>query len=277
MPTLAEVAARDRFDGRLWLYYVARYTDDDVLRVLVEKADRILCPTERMRAHVLEAAPHTPDKTLTMPPMIPRVEPAELPESGETPRLVYAGTVSRAYRFFETVAMLRRLRRRYPRAELHLAFGKHGTARLHVLFRLRVALVIRLTPGVVNHGPLPREEVHELVRRSHVAISLRDARLEDHQDCLSSKVVEYWATGRPVLLTRMPIYEEILGADYPLFVDDGTDPEPVLSAALSDQGVLRDAATTCLEASRPFGFDSVAGRLAPLVEQAAGAGVHGAS
>ncbi len=123
VPTLAEVAARDRFDGRLWLYYVARYTDDDVLRVLVrEEADRILCPTERMRAHVLEAAPHTPDKTLTMPPMIPRVEPAELPESGETPQLhVYAGTVSRAYRFFETVAMLRRLRRRYPRAELAAA------------------------------------------------------------------------------------------------------------------------------------------------------------
>ena len=49
VPTLAEVTRRSRFDGRMWLYYVARYTPDDVLRQLVEKAHRILCPSERMK------------------------------------------------------------------------------------------------------------------------------------------------------------------------------------------------------------------------------------
>ena len=272
VPTLAEVTRRSRFDGRMWLYYVARYTPDDVLRQLVEKAHRILCPSERMRQHVLEVAPHARARTFTMPPMIPAVEPAAGPprRDGDAPQLVYAGTITREYRFFETVEMFRRLRKRYGKAKLHMAVGKVGLTSKPRRFRLRSAVTLRLTRGLVRHGSVQRARVHELVRQSDVAISLRDASIEDHRDCISSKVLEYCAARRPVLLTRIPIYEGLLGADYPLFVDDGQDPEPIVAAALADPAGLERAAATCFEASRPYTFDRIAERMAPHLEELVG-------
>jgi glycosyltransferase involved in cell wall biosynthesis len=273
VPTLDEVARRTRFDGRLWLYFVARYTTDEVLGVLAGKAHRILCPTERMRQHVLATVPDSSELALTMPPMIPAIEPASASPGGhgDAPQLLYAGTITREYRFYETVEMFRRLRKRYPRARLHMAVGKVGLTARRRRFRLRAALKLRLTRGLVRHGSVPREQVHELTRRSDVAISLRDAHIQDHRDCISSKVLEYCAARRPVLLTRIPIYEEMLGADYPLFADDESDPEPVVAAALADPATLERAAAACFEASRPYTFARVAEGIAPHLEDAVAA------
>ena len=41
----------------------------------------------------------------------------------------------------------------------------------------------------------------------------------DHSVELSTKLLEYGRMGKPILLRRTKLHEEVLGKDYPMFVD----------------------------------------------------------
>ena len=57
-----------------------------------------------------------------------------------------------------------------------------------------------------------------------VALSVRHPMMDKE---LATKVLEYGAAGCAVILNRTALYEELLGADYPLFA---TDPGEILAA-----------------------------------------------
>jgi glycosyltransferase involved in cell wall biosynthesis len=82
---------------------------------------------------------------------------------------------------------------------------------------------------------------------------------------IATKVLEYGAAGCAVVLNRTALYEDMLGADYPLFA---TDPGEILAALkqLAKHSDLRDeAAKRCAAAARQFTYQRVAEQLEEAV------------
>ena len=78
---------------------------------------------------------------------------------------------------------------------------------------------------------------------------------------LSTKVLEYGAAGCPVLLNRTPLYEEQLGADYPLFATDPGEAVEALSRLARDPGLRAALAKRCEQAAASFTFEKAAALL----------------
>jgi glycosyltransferase involved in cell wall biosynthesis len=85
-------------------------------------------------------------------------------------------------------------------------------------------------------------------------------------------VLEYGAAGCAVLLNRTPLYEDLLGPDYPLFANDPDAALAALLRARDDPGLREQAAARCEAAARAFTFERVAIDLEPHLRRVAGGG-----
>jgi glycosyltransferase involved in cell wall biosynthesis len=82
---------------------------------------------------------------------------------------------------------------------------------------------------------------------------------------LSTKVLEYGAAGCAVVLNRTPLYEELLGADYPLYASGGDDALAALQRVWEDPEIRELAAERCRAAAESFTFERVAASLEPYL------------
>ena len=96
-----------------------------------------------------------------------------------------------------------------------------------------------------------------------VALSVRHPRMI-HSRELSTKVLEYGAAGCAVVLNRTPLYEELLGADYPLFVEEPLDALDASAEPGAGAGDRSAAAERCERASRQYSFEQVAAGWSPI-------------
>lgn len=262
----------EAFAGRLWVYYlppsVGRLGTTDVaeLRQLANSCRYILCQTEQIRVLLEGAVPELSAKLILLPPMVPEIEKRpEKRHTGRGRRFVYVGKFSASYRFLEMVQLFEELRAELPELELHVAGDKIHNPSESPEFEQAVMSALEETPGLVWHGGISRQEVPDLLLQSDIALSLRDAEL-DRSIELSTKVLEYGATGVPVLLNRTPLYEELLGVDYPMFVDGVDQAHGILRTALLDGDLRRRASEICRTASEAFTLSQTWQCLQPFVE-----------
>lgn len=266
---VSEVACvRGAFAGRLWAYHLPAKDrvpggDVDHLRRLAGGAERIVCQTEAIRTLVEAAIPEQADKLVLLPPMIPPfAERSGRGERNEGIRLVYAGKIAPEYYFLEMTQILRRLRRSHPAAELHVVGDKIHDPPDDPGFRPAAEAALAETENLVWHGGVSRAQVQELLRDADVALSIRDPIMDNE---LATKVLEYGAAGCAVLLNRTPLYEELLGADYPLFATDPGEAVNALSNLASDPELRASVAERCQRAARRFTFENAAGVLEPIL------------
>jgi glycosyltransferase involved in cell wall biosynthesis len=262
-------ASRSAFPGRLWVYYLPPHefapgAQVDHLRLIAEAADRVLCQTEPIRDMAAAIVPDQAAKLTLLPPMIP--EPIPTGEEGtrargERPlRLLYAGKFAPEYYFLEMIATFERLRRAHPDAELHLVGDKIHDPRDDPAFKPAAEAALAETEGVIWHGGVARERVPELLAEADVALSIRHPMMDKE---LATKVLEYGAAGCAVLLNRTPLYERLLGADYPLFATDPGEALAVLQRVADDPGLRESAAERCASAAALHTFERVAAGLEP--------------
>jgi hypothetical protein len=64
-----------------------------------------------------------------------------------------------------------------------------------------------------------------------------------------------------VVLNRTPLYEALLGSDYPLFATDPGEILAVLKQTAKDSDLREEAANRCVEAARGYTFQRVAEQL----------------
>jgi glycosyltransferase involved in cell wall biosynthesis len=260
---LAAAAERDSFDGRLWPYAMTgRGMPDETLRTLAERSDRVLCQTEAVAEELREIAPEVGRRLLVLPPMIPDFDPPPARNGRRGPlRLVYSGKLAPEYCWLETVEAFRRLREAEPGAELHVLGDKvHRPPELPD-FHAEATRSLRETEGLRWHGAVPRDVVHGLLAECDLALSIRDPGVEAARE-ISTKVLEYGAAGLPVVLNRAPAYEDLLGEDYPLFIDGPGNAAELLAGPARDLETRATAAAACHTASREFTFSRVGARLA---------------
>ncbi|EGO5074369.1 glycosyltransferase family 4 protein, partial [Enterococcus faecalis] len=84
----------------------------------------------------------------------------------------------------------------------------------------RIKNKLNLLENVDWVGAVSRESAQDIIKNSDVGIAWRSADLDnDNSVELSCKLLEYGRLGKPTLVRRTKMHEEILGEDYPLFVD----------------------------------------------------------
>lgn len=263
-----EACRRGAFRGRLWVYYLPPHQyrpgeEVEHLRLLASRAERILCQTEPIRALAEAAAPEHTAKVMLLPPMIPPAPKRRPPSRRDGPlRLLYAGKFAPEYYFLEMVQTFRRLRRRYPEAEFHLIGDKVHDPRDDPGFKPKAQAALEATEGLIWHGGVSRERVGQLLREADVALSIRHPMMDRE---LATKVLEYGAAGCPVILNRTPLYEELLGSDYPMFATDPGEALATLQRLAKDPALAQEAAERCQRAADSFTFDRVAAKLEPYL------------
>jgi glycosyltransferase involved in cell wall biosynthesis len=154
--------------------------------------------------------------------------------------------------------------------EFHVAGDKIMPHPDDPAYQKRLAETLDSTPGVVWHGSLSREATMAMLAEGGVALNLWDYRYGPRMNDLvvSTKLLDYAAVGIPIVLTRTSAQEDILGRDYPLFVDEVDEALPVLRRVLADPAVYRAAAERTYAASRRFTTEAIHELIAPALAEA---------
>lgn len=166
-----------------------------VERDALSRADAISVTTPETAARYAAAFPESARKLHVIPPLL------SIPEAGaETPlfaqdgvvRFVYVGTLYRGLRepqFMLDLFELLCARGPGVRRELHLFGDAHAFAELLAERQRSLGAALRV------HGTVPRETVARAVRGADVLVNIGNAT----RDQIPSKVVEYAASGKPIL------------------------------------------------------------------------------
>ncbi|MBC1210029.1 glycosyltransferase family 4 protein [Listeria booriae] len=115
-------------------------------------------------------------------------------------------------------------------------------------------------------GAVSRAESQAYIAASDIGISWRSESIDNDASVeLSTKLLEYARLGKPVLLRRTKMHEQLLGKDYALFVDTEEEFLTKAQVALSDSAVYKRAAKAVYRASQNFTLEASYNRLKELL------------
>lgn len=269
-------AASPRLRGRLWTYLTdipqsPLDMDDeerDRLAAIASASRWMLCQTEELRSLIEASVPGVGGRCVIWSPIVPApvVTIPARPQPGQPLRLVYTGKFAPLWNTLEMTRLPALLAEQGIDAEVHMVGDKIHDVPDDPEWSGRMRHALETTPGVVWHGGMPRQEAMALAASGDLGLSWRapemDASLE-----LSTKVLEFGVLGVPVLLNRTPMHEQLLGADYPLFVGDASDIAEACARVIADPGSLEGLATYVTERVAPYRMESAAGRLRDILER----------
>lgn len=259
-----EIASRSSFKGRLWTYMTdmpqaeTELTEPVVSEVqqVIAGSRYLLCQTEDLRSFLETHFPKARWKTLLLPPMIPDDLTPNRRTDRRLQRLVYAGKFSPPWGTCELLDVFNRLRAENPEIQLHVFGDKIHDPPGAPGFKSRVKSTLENTEGLYWHRAVPRSELSRRLPTMDFAWSWRRAEVNSSLE-LSTKVLEYGAAGLPVVLNRSPLYERLLGNDYPLFATTADAVLSVIRQAAEAPEILEEAATATRQASRAHTFSRV--------------------
>jgi len=264
--------------GRLWVYltdFPQQWDQLDLatrntLAAIDDAAAILLCQTPRLRDYLEAVLRDGSAGTALLPPLVPpqfyeRADSERGPADGPV-RLLYAGKFAPGWGFLETVAALGDLVADGIDVELHVAGDKVHKPAHDPAFAPAVEAALESTPRLVWHGAVARDELPALVRTMDAALSPRSSWLDDSLE-LSTKILEYGASGLPVVLNRNAMQTELLGDDYPLYLDRLEDLPDVLRLAVTDRSIRETAAEATRRAAAGFSIEAASSRLAPHVHR----------
>lgn len=262
---------RERYQDRLWSVYALEPERDifdlgyrDQLRRLASHSRYMIVQSEPMRAILESHVPEARGKTLLLPPAVPA--PAQPPsregQLGQKPRLIYAGKYHPFYCVPELIEQFSALRTSHPTLQFQLFGDQVDASPEHSEWANRLESLTH-APGVEWHGAVARDELLEEFERGGIGLSVWDHRHGSAMNDLvvSTKLLDYCNAGLAVVLTRTPMQEEILGVDYPLFVERVSEVQEVVGGLLDDPVLRREASDRCRRAAARFSYQSVAEHL----------------
>lgn len=263
--------------SRLWAYitdlpYPLENATEHALREIrfvAERTRRMFAQTEDARAYLEAVVPAAAGKTLLLSPMIPDEFFVDLGESGDAAdqtgssggpelALVYAGKFAREWRTLEMCSLADHFGEDGPQVSVTLIGDKfqRSLAEPQWINRMKEALEL---PSVRWLGGMSREESLENVRKADIGLGWRSPDLDASLE-ISTKALEYAAAGTAPLLNRTAAHEALLGADYPLLLDNDSVQEVVrvLSAAAP---VLQQARRQAQDGVRWYSLSAASRRL----------------
>jgi FkbM family methyltransferase len=266
--------------GRLWPYLtdlpqsVAELESQHRvwLAELAAASAVMLCQTEGLRAILESCVAGAGGKCELWPPVVPELalragHPSHQVGTQEEPlRLGYMGKFAPRWNTLEMAALPAQLRERGLHALVDVVGDKVHPSPERPGWRDAMRHALGNAEGLRWHGGLPRDEALRVIARCHLGLSWRSPELDGSLE-LSTKLLEYGAIGLPAVVNRTWAHEELLGRDYPLFVDER---RPVLDAIEHAARSSEDwfgAAERLGSAARDFRMDKAVRRVRGLVER----------
>uniref|UniRef100_UPI0028BECA49 glycosyltransferase n=1 Tax=Citricoccus sp. TaxID=1978372 RepID=UPI0028BECA49 len=266
-----QVARRGAFAGRLWSYVTefgyphgAPDTGTDTsperwhqLGEIAAASRLMLAQTEQARA-VLEAmVPAAAGRTVVLSPMVPdAIGPSAAPSAaapGGPVRLVYTGKFARRWRTDQMPEIVEHLRAGKVAADLTMVGDKVQHDPEHPGWAERMRAVMDAPRSDVSwRGALDRTAALEAAAEADITLGWRDEELDLSLE-VSTKVLESCALGVPPLVNRTAAHEELLGADYPLFVDGAEDgPQDIARTIAAARDQLPQLSAQVLAVAEPY-------------------------
>lgn len=255
-----ELARTREFDGRFWPYVIdlpepGAEPTAERLRDLEEIAlasERMLVQTEDSRSYMEYRVPASVGKCVVINPMIPDdlgpLPGRAAPVAGRL-QGVYAGKFAEGWKTLELCEVPRLLAERDVRLSLSMIGDKIMHSIRTPTWRSRMKAAVTSSPGVEWAGGLSRDDAMAYSKTADIGFSWRGQELDSTHE-LSTKVLEYCAMGVAPVVNRIAAHVDLLGEDYPLFVDASL--ESVLDAV---ERVARDP--DLLEQARKTAKDAV--------------------
>ena len=267
---VARVIARvTALKTRLWAYLIDNppFNDEAAqLRIgeIAADAGGIFVQTDAQRA-ILEAIhSEAAGKTSVLPPMVR--PPSGMKKTDDAPaarggplRLVYSGKYSITWNveaFFELPQLCKQAG---VDATVTMIGDKVHAEAADPAFRDRILKKLKGTEGVEWLGALSREEAMRQSADCDLGLCWRTDALNDSLE-ISTKFLEFSASGVPSIVNRTAAYEALLGADYPFFAANSEDAVAACKAAF-DPAVYDLAQQRCLALARDYSYDRAAERL----------------
>ncbi|WP_165949219.1 glycosyltransferase family 4 protein [Kribbella turkmenica] len=253
-----ELARTRAFDGRFWPYVIdlpepGAEPTPERLRDLEEislASERMLVQTEDSRSYMEYRVPASVGKCVVINPMIPDDLGPLRGRSAPAGRLkgVYAGKFAEGWKTLELCDVPRLLAERGVELSLSMIGDKIMHSTRTPTWRARMRAAVTSSPGVEWAGGLSRDDAMAYSKTADIGFSWRAQELDSTHE-LSTKVLEYCAMGVAPVVNRIAAHVELLGEDYPLFVDASL--ESVLDAVervARDRDLLEDARKKAMDA-----------------------------
>ncbi|MGP5048350.1 glycosyltransferase [Glutamicibacter ardleyensis] len=221
------IAISERLHSKAWLYVtdlpfpIERVSPSSLkdLETISERAFRLFSQTEESRSYLEVLCPVAAGKTLIMSPMIPDDYYADYDSerSSDSLSLVYAGKFAEDWNTLEMLSLPNELSELGANLNLTMIGNKFQHSKRDPQWHVKMEEAIE-SPEISWHGGLSRYETMLEIRKADLGLGWRSATLDSSME-ISTKALEYAASGVPPLLNRTQAHVDIFGADYPFFVD----------------------------------------------------------
>lgn len=205
-----------------------------------------------------------PADIFVLPPHVPDAEGdfEEIYHFSEHPsRLAYTGKFFKAWNADKILAAFKAVKASTaPSLTLEVAGDQFRNDPDDPYFVRNVNYLLLSSPGLKWHGRVPRSISRQIIGRSHIGVSWRASELDTSSE-LSTKILEYGAMGRPSILNRNPLHEELLGEDYPLFTNTMTEFKALLTNLGTMSAEVEKAARACYELSQSHWYSTILPKL----------------
>lgn len=195
-----------------------------------------------------------------LPPHIPDAHGSfdEVYHFDERPfRLAYTGKFFKAWNADKIFAAYKSVKAtENPGLTFEVAGDQFRNDPFDTYFVNNVRYLLNSADGLLWHGRVTREVSRSIIQRSHIGISWRAPELDNSSE-LSTKILEYGAMGRPSILNRNELHEDLLGADYPLFANTTTEFKALLANLGNMANEVEVAARRCYELSKSHWYSQV--------------------
>ena len=175
-------------------------------------------------------------KFIILSPMIPDYDKKKPKFSNVNNRLIYSGKFAKDWYTKEIIDSFVKMSK--ENTELNLTVvGNLFRADLNE-YKEEIIETLTNSNNIKWLKGVNRVESNELISEADLGIAWRSREVDNDKSVeLSTKVLEYCRSGKPILLNRIKMYENLLGKDYPLFIEDDNDFCEKVKLALSNEEI----------------------------------------
>jgi glycosyltransferase involved in cell wall biosynthesis len=239
--------------------------DDEkaLLSKIYHSFPKMFVQTPEMRGLLKEIIGVRGEKFCLLTPMIPDYD--QVPDfKNKNNSLVYAGKFAKGWYIEEILAAFEKLYQEDNSIRLNIAGNKFQGELIPE--RERISKQLRTQEGVNWVGAISRNQSLQLINESDVGIGWRCETIDNDSSVeLSTKLLEYGRLGKPVLLRRTKMYENLLGQDYFLFVEDEEDFVRKTLEIMYNRKLYRKTAKKVYEVCKNYTFTEAYNRLKPVL------------
>ena len=183
--------------------------------------------TEQIRQDLSSQFGVSNENMILLPPMIPDTEDVEFERKMiDKLKIGYSGKIAPLWGITELIKSTEG----NSEVEIHIIGDKiHKSTPEHPNFYSEILSLLEDSPHVTWHGGMQRTQALELMSKMDVAWCYRSPLLESNTLEMSTKLIENTRQGIPSIVTRNELNVELFGDDYPLFVSDAKEINPLLN------------------------------------------------